>query len=245
MAELELQLRALGAELEFPPTPELAAAVRARLEATPQRPRFAWSRRRTLVIALAVLAVAAAAGVLAVPSARTAVLELLGLRGVSVQRVDRLPEVPVAGSLGLGERVSLATAERLTGRPTAVPRLDGFGSPDAVYVAEDRPGAPVSLLWGSPRQVRLLLTQFRASLLIEKNLGPGTEAEPITVNGEPGLWLEGAPHGFVYVDELGYPQEETLRLARNTLLWERGPVTFRLEGELSKEEALQISRSVN
>jgi anti-sigma factor RsiW len=34
------------------------------------------------------------------------------------------------------------------------------------------------------------------------------------------------------------------RLARNTLVWSRGPVTLRVEGDLSREEAERIARSV-
>jgi ABC-type transporter Mla MlaB component len=38
--------------------------------------------------------------------------------------------------------------------------------------------------------------------------------------------------------------EGTLRLARNTLIWQRGSVMLRLEGELTRAEALRIARSV-
>jgi hypothetical protein len=37
--------------------------------------------------------------------------------------------------------------------------------------------------------------------------------------------------------------DERIRLARNTLLWEHGPLTLRLEGDLSLAEALRIARS--
>jgi hypothetical protein len=33
-------------------------------------------------------------------------------------------------------------------------------------------------------------------------------------------------------------------LARNTLVWSRGPVTLRLEGELSRADAERIARTV-
>ena len=71
MPELESALRALGAQIEFPATPDLASGLRGRLE----RPR---SRRRPLIIALAALVVVVGA-ILAVPPARTAVLDWLGL----------------------------------------------------------------------------------------------------------------------------------------------------------------------
>ena len=88
MAELETALRQLGHEVAFPPTPDLASAIRGRLE----RPQRFW--RRPAAIALAVLVVAAIAAVLAVPQSRSAILDWLGLRNVSVVRVEKLPAVP-------------------------------------------------------------------------------------------------------------------------------------------------------
>ena len=69
MADLELRLRDLGESIAYPPTPDLARAVRLRLA---ERRLPWWRRRPALAIALAVLAVSVAA-VLAVPPARTAV----------------------------------------------------------------------------------------------------------------------------------------------------------------------------
>ncbi len=88
MAELETALRQLGHEVAFPPTPDLASAIRGRLE----RPQRFW--RRPVAIALAVLVVAAIGAVLAVPQSRSAILDWLGLRNVSVVRVEKLPVVP-------------------------------------------------------------------------------------------------------------------------------------------------------
>ena len=36
---------------------------------------------------------------------------------------------------------------------------------------------------------------------------------------------------------------ETLRLAENTLLWERGGVTYRLEAQVTRDEAIRIASS--
>ena len=41
----------------------------------------------------------------------------------------------------------------------------------------------------------------------------------------------------------GNPQAETLRLAGNTLLWEQDGVTFRLEAQVSRDDALRIAAS--
>jgi len=48
---------------------------------------------------------------------------------------------------------------------------------------------------------------------------------------------------FFYRDASGIIQTETLRLAGNTLIWEQDGVTFRLEAQVSREDALRIAAS--
>ena len=229
MPELDAALRELGRNVEFPATPDLASAVRGHLGG-----RRSW--RRPVAIALTVLVVALGAA-LAVPAARTALLDWLGLRGARIVRVEKLPPVPATGNLDLGRPVELAEARRLA--PWLLVPAD---APDRVYFSPAIPGGKVNLLWGTPTSVRLLLTEFRAQeSFIEKLLEPEARAEPVEV-GDRGVWLE-APHVFAFRDRDGVFREETARLAGKTLLWEQGDVTLRLEGELSKEEALRIARS--
>jgi hypothetical protein len=239
MTELELALRRLGNELEWPEPPDLTSAVRRRIEAAPE-PRF---RRRTLAIALAVLAVAVGA-VLAVPPARTAILDLLGFGGVEIRRVAELPQVPSEGRLVLGDRVSLARATALAEHPVLVPEEEGFERPDAVYVDPFAPGRPVALVYGPLRRPRLLVLEFRAAPLIEKALLGETRVEQIRVDGAPGLWIEGPRHEFFYRTLEREAMRDTQRLAGNTLLWTRGPLTLRIEGDLSKAEAIRIAASM-
>ena len=68
--------------------------------------------------------------------------------------------------------------------------------------------------------------------------------EQVTVGGEPGYWFSGEPHFFAYRDAAGTLREEQTRLAGNTLIWQRGDLTLRLEGELPKEEAIRIAESM-
>jgi hypothetical protein len=63
----------------------------------------------------------------------------------------------------------------------------------------------------------------------------------VTVNGGRGFWLEGAPHQFFYRDPDGSVRPDTLRLAGNTLLWEQGGVTLRLEADLTRDQALRLA----
>jgi hypothetical protein len=238
---LERELQQLGGTIAYPPTPDLAPAVLARLAEQPRwRPRIS---RRALAIGLAALALAAAAA-MAVPQARTAILEWFGLEGASIERVSELPEVPPQTMLDLGRKVTLQEARRSSGHAILVPTLGGFDRPDAVYVDPARPGRPVTLLYGPLERPRLLLSVFQGQLLFEKLAAPGTKIEPVTVDGARGVWLEGKPHVFVFRDEYGEPAEGSLRLAGNTLLWNRGRLLLRLEADISKEDALRIARSV-
>lgn len=254
MTELELLLLELGRELDYPPTPQLGPRVRARLA---ERPARRWAlTRRTLVVALAVLAVAIGAA-FAVPPARTAILEWLGLRGVEIRRVEAPPKAPRGGdlkapigaNLGLGRRVTLSEARQLAEYGVVVPTLEGFNQPPEVYFTASLPGGQVAFVYyvKDPRSPTILLTQFRAEPgfeYIQKLSGPGTLIERVTINGQPGYWLEGEPHAFLFVDPDGKIREETLRLAGNTLLWQRGELTLRLEGARTKAEATRIARSV-
>jgi hypothetical protein len=239
MTELELALRDLGAEVAWPETPDLASAVRRRVEAE-REPRLS---ARRLAIAFAVLAVALGA-VMAVPPARTAILDWLGFGGVEIRRVAELPAVPADGRLVLGERVALAEARRLAGHPVLVPDEEGFERPNAVYVDTTAPGRPVALVYGSLERPRLLVLEFRAAPLIEKALLGETRVEQLDVEGARGLWIEGPRHEFFYRTGLGEAIRDTQRLAGNTLLWTRGTLTLRIEGDLSREEAIRIAESM-
>jgi hypothetical protein len=241
MPELELALRELARQVEFPPTPDLASTVRQRLGAAPRR-RFALPRRRALAVAFAILAVAVGA-VMAVPSARTAVLEWLGIKGVAVVRVEKLPEAPLTNEVGLGERVTLEDAR---GRaPWLVePRDEDVGAPDEVYISDDVPGGQVTFVWGTRQEARLLMTQSPGSPFAEKMLQPDSETERTDVNGQRAIWFFGEEHFFVFRDRNGELQEDTGRLVGNTLLWEVGDLTVRIEGDLSQKQALEIARSV-
>jgi hypothetical protein len=245
MPELELALVQLGQGLEFPPTPDLSTRVRSRIaaERAPRRRFVVPPARRTLVIALAVLAVSVGA-LMAVPGTRAAILEFFGLRGVSIERVDTLPTVPKNTDLDLGTQVSLERARELAEFEVVVP--EALGDPDEVYFSDFPPGGMVSFVYGSAAEPRALFTQFRAGVedVFFKKVTDDANVETVQVGGQPGFFLSGAPHFFAYVDVNGRFREETVRLAGNVLLWERGPLTLRLEGDLMRAKALTVARSV-
>ena len=264
--DLERALADLAASLEFPPTPDLAAAVTARLEEapapTPTRPRRRrWSAgwRRLAVAGLAAVLLAAAV-LVASPGTREAVARRLGLRGVGVELGGPPPPTVTTRpgqrlDLGLGERVTLAEARRRVDFPVLVPAAAGFREPAAVYV--DRatpPGGRVDLVYrarpGLPASpftdVGLLVTEFRGQPtpeFIKKTTVLGT-VEEVRVGGQPGYWFSGEPHFFTYQDARGNLRDERTRLAGNTLIWQRGELTLRIEGQITRQEALRIAESM-
>ena len=66
----------------------------------------------------------------------------------------------------------------------------------------------------------------------------------LMVNGASGYWISGGVHEIIYLDPNGVPISNTLRLAGNVLLWQRGDVTLRIESSLSLEQALAVARTV-
>jgi hypothetical protein len=176
-------LRGLGAAIDFPETPDIASNVRRDLS---ERRRAAWPWRIALAVAIAVLAVGAG---FAVPQARTAILRFLGIGAVQIEFVDRLPEVRPAAPLGLGTAIDPADA------PFPLLRSKLLGNPDGVY----RRGDVVTLLYGTPERVRILVTEAAGSDFtpeLGKLAATGTRYRFVPIRGSvgPGVWIEGRPH---------------------------------------------------
>jgi hypothetical protein len=234
MNELEQQLRALPVEL--PEAPDLAPAVLARLEGRP----FPW--RRAAVLALAVLVIAIAAA-FAVPQARTTILHWFHIGGETIERVETLPPaVERSTARGLGRPMPLPEAEHAVGFRILLPRLKCRCRRLRVYVLGD---SMASVLLGLTPGRRMLLSEFPSvgPLSLKKLTFGQTAIEPVQVNGRPGLWIAGGTHTLRYFDrELGV-RSKNVRIHGNVLLWTRGRLTLRLEGELTKAQALFFARS--
>jgi hypothetical protein len=256
--ELERAIRAAAEAMPYPETPDIEQDVIARIRAVPRTRALRWPGLRPnpkrVAIAFAVLVVAAVGAVAAVPSARSAVLRFFHLGGIELERVDRLPAVTPTGPLGLGRETTLAEARRLVGFDVVVPRLRvrtrifvRLPQPVGRYAPSSPPGGQVSFLVGSLQHPRLLLTEFRAHgtrKYAEKLIGRGTSVEFVDVNGATGIWVQGHPHLFHFVQPDGGTNFEPLRLAGNTLIWERMGLTLRLEAHIEKQQALAIASTV-
>jgi hypothetical protein len=252
--ELERALAALGPQYPYPPTPNLASGVRRHIvarAAVPARPLTLWRDSRRLALVAAVLLILLGAAALANPASRDALAHFFHVQGVIVNRVPSpAPSPSSPTSLNLGRLTTMAEAQREVRFTIAVPPQ--LGKPDAVYVASGPPGGEVALAYaprpGIPlvRQTGLgvLITEFRGDLIpgfISKEIGPGTTLEEVSVNGNPGWWIAGQPHSIMVHVSPDTDNFETLRLATNTLVWAHGGVTYRIESDLSKADAMRLA----
>jgi hypothetical protein len=250
MSELERSLRLLGDAVAFPEAPDVSEAVQRRLGGL--RPERRRPRRRTLVLAFAVVALAIGAA-MAVPPARTAILEFFGLRGATVQRVDSLPTVTQPDSPDPGSQLLLGEPLPVEDERLLVPAA--LGRPDAAYAAEEDYGLRLTLVYGPgdgvPRSqytgVGILVTEFDGAIdtrYLDKMVDADTSVEQLTVGGNRALWLEGGPHFVVFRTESGEIGEDVGRLAGNTLLIEHEGMLVRIEGQIDRAQAIEIAESL-
>ncbi len=223
MTELEQQLLLLAAEVEWPPTPELE------LPALPERRRAPlW---RPLLVAAAVLLVAACVAAL-VPGARSAILHWFRIGGASVERVQTLPPAERRSlAAALGRPVGAAEAERVLGAPVRRP-----SNARQLYLQ----GGVVSALLETGAGP-VLFSELRSHdlpMLLKKLASGSTNVEFVTVAGGTGAWIAGSRHVVIF-------PSAPPRLAGNTLLWEQGGITYRLEGaRLERATALALALSL-
>jgi hypothetical protein len=228
VSELELRLEELGRELAFPPEPDLAAQVRERSTGRP----FPW---RPVALAFVVAAIAIATA-FAVPRARGAILRFLHLGGATVVRVETLPQTTERSrAAGLGTPLALQEAERRAGFRLALPPGE---RPRRAYLLG---GALVTVVVRGYGETLLLsgFPSFGAGTLRKLTAGEA-RVEATSVGGAPALWIRG-PHAFEYLGRSGFGLAP-VRVRGNVLLWTRGPVTLRLEGMLTEDQARELAR---
>ena len=246
MTELELQLLALREDVAWPPTPDLASAVQARVAREPRRERRrAWLPGRLVpaVVALVLVLLAFGALLAASPGVRATLRDWLGIGSVRITRVQRLPDISPARQLALGRRATVAQANAHLGSPITTVR--GLGAPAAIYVG-DGPPARVSLVYaarpGLPpgtAGVGALLDELQGDALpfVEKFVAGNVPITRVRVNGARGYFIAGQ-------HTVNLPDELRPRLAGNTLVWLHDAVTYRLETRLGRDAALRLARTV-
>lgn len=257
--DLEERLALLQADIAWPATPQLASLVGARIR-RPAAVRRPWVQNRWALAAAA--AVVVAAGLLAYTPSREAIASWVNLHTI-ITRVNHLatpsplPPGSVGKRLGLGEPTTLSDAQSKIAWKIVVPA--SLGRPDEVYlqlpplgppqgevtlVYKARPGLKASAQTG----VAVLVTEANGKVdanYFGKMLGTEATLEDVTVNGHPGYWISGTPHGFFFTDSDGNFRNETFRLATNTLIFDDNGILVRVEGDLTKAQALEIATSLS
>lgn len=250
MPDLADELALLASEVAWPEEPDLVSRVGSGLGA--QTPVPAPARRwvPSPAVVLAAIVVAVGGAVATIPTAREAVADFLGVGGIDVRYSDEdLPEI--AAELDLGTPVALEEAQARVEFEVLIP--PDLGDPDAVFVDDSLAGGAVWMLWAPrddlPRSVTIdagaLMTQFRGTLdpgYLKKLTGTDATIELVRVDGAEGYWIDG-PHSLVFRHDSGI-SEEPARLAGNTLVWERGGITYRLESRLTRGDAIAVADSI-
>ncbi len=259
-ATLEHRVEVLSADVEFPPVPDLADAVIAQLPdqvarrgssllpelqagqvgvLEPANGRAAAPGRVSIGVVAAILVLAAAGALVALAGGGPGLLGALPGPGETSQPVSSpappplaaLPSPPAspqpparaqpaAQRRSLGQRIPVIRARHAAGFTALLPP-----APNAAYLGRDVPGGRLSLLAGPE-----LVTEFRGTTIpyILTLIGPGSHGELTWVNGSPGVYGIAARTSG----------------AGDALTWLQGPLTVRIEGAQTLEEALALARSL-
>jgi len=270
----EKQVRSLAKGLEYPRTPDVAGSVAARLQGrgSPKgvlrkgnkgegRARFisrrlAWSLTIILILFVSLMLI---------PTARAAIIDFIQIGVVRIFRAEPTPlpppnqevpstRVPVTATPvptsqplipileKLAGEMTLEEAQKAVHYPILLPSYPpDLGKPDRVFV-QDADGAVTVLVWLNPKQPDQILMSLHflpeGSWAIKK-MEP-TQIQETTVNGQPAIWATGPYPLLLRSGDMQY-----MRLVQgHVLIWTDGNVTYRLETDLSLEEALKIAQSL-
>jgi hypothetical protein len=248
--DIETVLRQAAADIDVSGADRVLTDVLAALPTASVRRHRAWTTDRILKVAAAVVVALLVASLVFSSGMRHAVARLFGLDGIRIETVDTLPPA-TAGAIDLGDRVDAAAASAALGGPLHHITDDRTGTPLGTYARE---GA-ITTVYGpndvlpttSVPGVGLLFTELRADIeepFLKKVLGQGTQIEAVDVGGHHGYWIEGAPHGVLFLGRDGEAVAEPIRLAGNVLLWQNGDRTMRIEAQVSKADAIALAESV-
>jgi hypothetical protein len=251
--EWENVVREKASRFSYPETPDIAAGVCKRLRG---RRRVYPVVRIAAVVLLIFLLVT-----LAVPQTRALVLEFIRVGALRVFPLEptmtTVPHTPTPQPPSYGRETPLASVLDMPGETTLDDaRLQSsfqfglptyptdLGMPDHVYL-QDHVAKLVTLVWLShdnPPQVRLTLEIFDARLLGSK-FAHLEDSQGVRVNGRSdALWLPTPSMVAYFFASTGYILERDVR--SSVLVWTDGKLTYRLESDLSKNEAIQVAESL-
>lgn len=260
---LEMRLRDLAAAFPYPSTPNVSASIRQRIAGSAYPVQL---RRRLIWIAVAILVCVCV--LVAVPQVRAAIVNWLHLGGVII-----IPEAPTAtpttilptpnvaqsvtpsetshpsatalqSILDLAGETTLADAQKQVNFSIRLPTYPaGIHTPDRVYL-QNLNGSVVVLIWldsARPDGVWFALHILGPGAFVYK-MQPTVITQTV-VNGQPALWTEG-PYFLVWRNGSQTNWDMRRIVKGNVLIWTDGPLTYRLESDLSLDEALKIAQSI-
>lgn len=258
---LHARLLSAARTFNYPPTPHLAAKERLRVQALAKskmngRDESAGSRRansssaqavrgRWVRIGWALAVIILLASLLLASPVRARVIEWLRLGAV---RLFLRPEatLPVPNQLdaisNLAGETTLTQAAQQAPFPLMLPAYPpDLKEPQHVYLQQIKDTAVVIYVWlkpDAPEEVRLALYQIGLGDVYQKQLM--RDVQETFVNGLWALWVEG-PY---LLTTTGGDVEKRRIVQGHTLIWSSGMFTFRLETDLSLEEARKIAESL-
>ena len=265
----EQHLRQAAAGFQYPPTPDIASSVTRQLASRArdgERAREHWRPTRLAWALLALLLVLA--GLAAVPQVRAAVVEFFQIGAFRLfvgeptptaapQATDIPPAVipPVTATPledrgitlpNLSGETTLEDAESEIGRQMKTPTYPtGIGPPDKVFVQDL--GLPIAILvWLDRLGDEVMLSLH----VLPSSGGPfGVKSdiqivETVEVNGSEAYWVTGT-HFLQFFNDEGRADFDSVRLVEgNVLIWTEGELTYRLESDMSLEEAIRTAESL-
>lgn len=259
----ENRLRSLAQGFPYPPTPNVARKVMAKLNTPAPRPIL---RRRWVQALLAIVILFAS--LMAVPPVRAAVLDFIQIGIVRIfpsqptvapsleAPVTSTPQaaVPATATSAPSEPPLISFLEQLAGEttlddarqqvefPIPLPTHPAdLGQPDRIFV-QNANGWMIVLVWldpADPSLVRMSLHLIQDSSWAINKMGP-TVIQETTMNGRRAVWAEGDYPLLLRNGDI----EFTRLIQGHVLIWEGDGVTYRLETALSLEETIRIAESL-
>ena len=161
-------------------------------------------------------------------------------------------------SLGFGQATTASDATARTGLPAPV--VPSFEPPAGIFVVTPPERGQIVVVYppsaSLPKSpvggVGALVSSMPGTIndgLFVKTQNASTTIEAFTFTNGAGhivqaIWLAGSPHDYVFQDRDGNPVFDSLRLATNTLLWQDGDVTYRLEATVTRDSAVEIATTI-
>jgi hypothetical protein len=259
----EERLLAAAKDLSYPPTPDIATAVRRRMGKARLPGRRAWRWQPVLIAAILVIILFA--GLLTVPGVRAAVRDFLQIGVVRIFLAEpTLTPTPTPRSTGtppptptiqpsptplsylpLGQLAGETTLETAMAKAAFKLSLPAYppdlGKPQRVFV-QGSEGELVILVWtlpDDPGKADLVLYEIAPGHWFAEK-GVLDSVELTHVNGKDAFWAVGP-----YLLHMTNGETEYLRLITgHVLIWEQNDNTYRLESNLNLSEAVKIAESL-